>query len=214
MAFFDEIAKGSGQIITFTSVATGQSVGFPAFITQFSDSYTVGWGGSTSFGRVDPIKNYQSTSRRINLGFDVLAKSEETAKQNFANFSKLIQMLYPVYSDPVGSNTKSRTIKAAPLMRIKYANYLRSEVSSSGLLGCIGGFNFNPKFQSGHIIDSATGDMIPLVYDISFTFEPLHETPLGSSEMGEFLTAKFPYNQDANVVIEERQPAGSPTDTE
>ena len=112
MAFFDEIAKGSGQIITFTSVATGQSVSFPAFITQFSDSYTVGWGGSTSFGRVDPIKNYQSTSRRINLGFDVLAKSEETAKQNFANFSKLIQMLYPVYSDPVGSNTKSRTIKA------------------------------------------------------------------------------------------------------
>lgn len=212
MAFFDEIAKGSGQVITFTSVATGQSVSFPAFITQFSDSYSVGWGGSTSFGRVDPIKNYQSTSRRINLGFDVLAKDEETAKQNFADFSKLIQMLYPVYSDPVGPNTKSRTIRAAPLMRVKYANYLRSEVSPAGLLGCIGGFNFNPKFQSGHIIEEGTGDMIPLVYDISFTFEPLHEAPLGSSEMGEFLTGKFPYNQDANIVVEERQSAGDPTE--
>ncbi len=209
MAFFDEIAKRQGQIITFTSVATGKSVSFPAFITQFSDNYSVSWGGGTSFGRVDPIKNYQSTSRRVNLGFDVLGKDAATAKLNFSNFSKLVQMLYPVYSDPVGPNTKSRTIRAAPLMRIKYANYLRSETSPHGLLGCIGGFNFAPKFQSGHLIDESTGEMLPLVYDISFVFEPLHEAPLGSDEVGEFLSGKFPYNQDSTPG-QQRVPAGDP----
>ena len=42
MPFFDEIARRSGQIITFTSIATGDEVSFPAFITQFSDSFNVG----------------------------------------------------------------------------------------------------------------------------------------------------------------------------
>ena len=41
MPFFDEIAKKAGQIITFTSVATGDEVSFPAFITQVNDRYNV-----------------------------------------------------------------------------------------------------------------------------------------------------------------------------
>jgi len=209
MAFFDEIAKQANQIITFTSVATGQQVSFPAFVTQFSDSYNVAWGGSTPFGRVDPIKNYQSTSRRITAAFDILAKDEDTAKQNFFNFSKLVQMLYPVYSDPVGPNNKSRTIRAAPMMRIKYVNYIRSETSEHGLLGCCGGFSFDPKFEAGHIL-AEDGELIPLVYGISFVFEPLHETPIGSTEQGQFLSGKFPYNQ-GTAIDPGRQPAGDPT---
>ncbi len=210
MANFDDIAKKAGQIITFTSVATGQSVTFPAFITGFSDGYTVSWSSSTSFGRVDPIKNYQSTGRRINASFDVLGKDRATALENFSNFSKLIQMLYPVYSDPIGMDNKSRTIRAAPLMRIKYANYLRSETSPFGLLGCIGGFTFQPKFESGHILEEDTNDMVPLVYQVSFVFEPLHEAPLGSNEAGQFLSGKFPYNK-TQIVPGARQPAGDPT---
>ena len=65
MAYFDEIVKNSDQIITFTSAVTGKEVSFPAFITNFSDDYSVAWSGETLFGRVDPIKNYQSTSREI-----------------------------------------------------------------------------------------------------------------------------------------------------
>lgn len=210
MAFFDEIAKKSGQMITFMNVATGQSVSFPAFVKNFSDSYSVQWGGSTSFGRVDPVKNYQSTGRRISASFDILGKDEETARKNFSDFSTLVKMLYPVYSDPIGMDNKSRTIRAAPLLRIKYANYMRSETSPFGLLGCIQGFDFNPQFESGHILEQDTGEMIPLVYSITFTFEPLHESPLGSNEAGQFLSPKFPYNRPG-IDPSARQPAGSPT---
>ncbi len=210
MANFDDIARKSGQVITFTSVATGQSVSFPAFITSFNDGYTVQWSSTMSFGRVDPIKNYQSTGRRINAAFDILGKDRPTAVENFANFSKLVQMLYPVYSDPIGMDVKSRTIRAAPLMRIKYANYIRSETSAFGLLGCIGGFTFQPKFESGHFLEEETNDMIPLVYSVNFVFEPLHEAPLGSNEAGQFLSGRFPYNR-TEIVPGARQPAGNPT---
>ncbi len=208
MAYFDEIVKNSDQIITFTSAVTGKEVSFPAFITNFSDDYSVAWSGETLFGRVDPIKNYQSTSRRISAAFDIVGKDEETALQNFFNFSTMIQMLYPVYSDPVGSNIKSRTIRAAPLIRVRYSNYIRSDSHPRGLLGCIGGFNFSPKFDSGHIITESK-EMVPLVYNMSFVFEPLHEVPLGFNQAGQFLTGKFPYNQ-GEPVTDEAQPATEP----
>ena len=209
MAYFDEIAVQSNQIITFTSAVTGKVVSFPAFITNFSDDYSVAWSGETHFGRVDPIKNYQSTSRRISAAFDVLAKDKNTALKNFFNFSTLVQMLYPVYSDPVGSNVKSRTIRAAPLMRIKYSNYIRSESNPHGLLGCIGGFNFSPKFDAGHIL-TEDKEMVPLLYNLSFVFEPLHEVPLGYNQSGQFLSGKFPYNQ-GTPAPDDRQPASDPT---
>ena len=132
MAFFDEIAEKSGQIITFTSVSTGEEVSFPAFMTAFSDDYSVGWSGETTFGRTDPIKHYTSTTRNIQAAFDILARNRQIAIENFQNYARLIKMLYPVYSDPIGEKNNSRTIKAAPLIRIKYANYIRSAKSQNG----------------------------------------------------------------------------------
>lgn len=218
MAYFDEIAKKSGQIISFVSVTTGSEVKFPAFITQFSDDFTVSWGGSNVFGRIDPIKNYQSTGRRINCSFDILGRNVDIALENFQNYSKLIQMLYPVYSDPVGTNSKSRTIIAAPLLRVKYANYMSSPRSDKGLLGCIQGLTFQPKFDSGHFF-ADSGEMIPLVYAMTFVFEPLHEEPLGHDPNGMFLDRTFPYNindeLNEEVSIEgARQPASDPMDGE
>jgi len=195
MPFFDEIAKKAGQMITFTSVATGDEVSFPAFITGFSDDYNVGWSGETTFGRTDPIKHYTSTSRRINASFDILGRNREIAIENFKKYGRLIQMLYPVYSDPIGNENNSRTIKAAPLMRIKYANYIRSPANQNGLLGCIQGFNFSPDFAAGHFLNDAN-EMIPIKYSCSIVFEPLHEKPIGSNMSGDFLDESFPYNQE------------------
>jgi hypothetical protein len=211
MPFFDEIARGSNQLIHFTSVATGAAVAFPAFITQFSDNYSVSWGGTSVFGRMDPIKNYQSTGRRINCAFDILGKDKETAIENFVNYSKLIKMMYPVYSSPVGPHNKSRTIKAAPLLRIKYANYLRSEISEHGVLGCIQGVTFQPKFETGHFLTDSGATLIPISYSMTFTFEPLHETPLGFDESGQFLSENFPYNQES-ANTRKRKPGGTSMD--
>ena len=190
---FSAAAKAIKQTIKFISVSSGNQVEFPAFVTRFSDDYTVHWGGSTSFGRTDPVKNYQSTGRRINTSFDILGEKKEQAKENLKNFSQLIHMLYPVYSNPIGTIAKAITIKGTPLVRIKYANYIQS-TSGGALLGCISGFSFNPKFEAGHFIEA--GNMIPVSYSLNFVFEPLHEETLGHDASGAPLKGlqNFPYN--------------------
>lgn len=205
MAFFDEIAKSVGQMIRFTSIANGDQVEFPAFVTSFSDEYGVSWGDEQIFGRIDPIKQYQSTTRRINTSFDILGKDRETAIQNFENYTRLIRMLYPVYSSPIGKENNSRVIKAGPLMRIRYSNYIRSTTSEDGLLGCIQGLTFNPQFDSGHFMNGS-GDLIPIRYTMGFTFVPLHEKQLGSDIKGRFLDNTFPYNVSARTTSNQEIP--------
>ena len=197
MTYFDDIAREKNQMIRFTSMATGISVEFPAFITAFSDGYSIGWGGSTNFGRTDPIKHYQSTSRKISATFDIVSKNRQAAIDNFHQYTQLIRMTYPSYGPEIGGSNKVRTIKAAPLFRIRYANYISSPTDENGLLGCFQGVNFAPKFEAGHFI-SSEGDLLPMIYTLSFSFEPLHEAPLGfdvdsSSWLG---GDEFPYKQN------------------
>ena len=57
--------------------------------------------------------------------------------------------------------------------------------------------------------------MIPLVYSITFVFEPLHEEPLGHDPNGFFLDRTFPYNVNPEQEIEitnvqRSQPATDP----
>ncbi len=193
MSFFHEITEKDPNIgkIFFKSVTTGNIVSFPAFITTFNDNYTIGFGGETVFGRNDPVKHYQSTSRQIQCALDILAVDEEQAVENFTNYTTLIQMCYPVYSNPIGSSNNARTIKAPPIWRIKYANYI-SQPDGRGLLGTISGISFTPKFETGHFINN--GRLLPVVYNLNFNFQPLHEETLGYTEQGNFLQKKFPYN--------------------
>lgn len=190
---WEEITRRYGDAgrIYFRSAAIQKTIDFPAFITQFSDNYNVGWGGTQVFGRVDPVKNYQSTSRTISISFDILSESKEDAIKNFENFEILITMLYPVYSNEINFANKARTISAPPLWRIKYSNYIQSPTSDQGLLGCVQGITFQPKFESGHFVDK--GQLIPLSYSVSLQFQPLHESPIGYSSVGGMLNDSFPY---------------------
>ena len=104
-SFNDIVAKNSEVgMIKFTSVASGKEVKFPAFVTTFNDNFTVSFGGDTVFGRNDPVKHYQSTSRQIQASFDILGDSKARAKENFQKYSELIKMCYPVYSSQLGSS--------------------------------------------------------------------------------------------------------------
>jgi len=191
--WFHEIAKKNSEIgeIKFKSVATGQEIKFPAFLTSFSDNFTVGFGGETTFGRNDPVKHYQSTSRAIQVAFDILGVDAEQCVENFEKYSRLLQMCYPVYSSPIGNSNNARTIKAPPMWRVKYANYI-SAPSGAGLLSTMSSLSFNPQFEKGHFITS-DNKLVPVVYNMSVNLQPLHETPLGFTESGRFLSEGFPY---------------------
>ena len=61
--------------IRFEHIATGNSVEFFAWITNFSDVYTSNWNSTELYGRLDPMMTFKNTSRKITLEWDVVAAS-------------------------------------------------------------------------------------------------------------------------------------------
>jgi len=194
---FKDIAKSKNQMIKFIHVATSTTVEFPAFLTEYADNFSVSWGNEQIFGRNDPIKPYQSTSRQLQVGFDVLSHDMENAKENLQKYSILTKMLYPVYTPALNNNPDSlgRTIKAPPLIRIKFVNMIQSADGGGSLLGCIEGFGYSPNQVAGFFVER-DGSLFPKHFNLSFRFTPQHESPLGwDSEAASFLTDSFPYSQ-------------------
>ena len=192
---FHDIAENMNQVLRITSVTTGHSVKFPAFIDSFSDSFDVQWGSEQSFGRVDPVMPYRSTTRQISLGITVLAPDKSKGIENLQQYSKLIQMLYPSYSQPLNAaGTAGRTITAPPILKVKLMNYIQSADGTDGLLGGIRGLKFDPDFKVGHFVRK-DGTLIPKKFTINFTFMPQHASELGFNDNGEFMTSTFPYGE-------------------
>ena len=105
--------------LVFNSVVSSIKVKFPAFLTDFLQTFDPTWNTEDVFGRMDPIATYQGTKRTISLGFDVIAGELKGAQGNLANCSKLVKMVYPVYSKRGGN----RIIKP-PLVRLRFANLI------------------------------------------------------------------------------------------
>lgn len=211
MAFrFHDIAKSLEQMLKITSVPTGHSVEFPAFIDSFSDNFTVSWGSEESFGRVDPVIPYRSTTRQISVGISVLAPDKGTAINNLTNYSKLIQMLYPSYSAPLNEGgAEGRTISAPPIMKVRLMNYIQSADGTDGLIGAIRGLKFDPDFNMGHFIEM-NGNLIPKKFTISFTFMPQHTTTLGFGPDSQPLAPSFPYGRSTTVQTDSSSDPNNP----
>jgi hypothetical protein len=204
---FGDLAKSKNQSIIFVHVATGKTVAFPAFLTQYSDQYSVQWGNEQIYGRNDPIKPYQSTTRNMQVAFDVLSPDLNSAKDNLAKMALLTRMLYPVYTAPMNgaSTSLGRTIKAPPIMRIKFVNMIQSADGNGSLLGCVEGFTYEPNKEPGYFIER-DGSIFPKHFNISFRFTPQHESPLGwGAEDKEFLTDQFPYSAQRTPSAENSQ---------
>ena len=54
-------ATAKGHVLHFYSVATGATVHFKAFLTEFKDRYESQWNDEETFGRMDPISTLETT---------------------------------------------------------------------------------------------------------------------------------------------------------
>jgi hypothetical protein len=175
-------ADNTNAILKIKSVTVAESeVKFPAFLTDFSQTFDATWNSEEVFGRMDPIATYQGTKRTMSLGFDVPAGSLEGAKDNLTKCERLISMVYPVYNENNGNDILSKP----PLVRIKFANLI-SAGNTDGLLGWIGGLSWKPNLEMGMF--ASNQEFFPKVISISFSFNIFHEKTLsqGSSQMNKF----------------------------
>ena len=66
------------------------TIKFPAFLTDFSDSYKSQFSSEPVYGKMDPIATFKNTSRSITLNFDIPSVSAADAKENLSKISYLI----------------------------------------------------------------------------------------------------------------------------
>lgn len=153
------IIDGEYMPFYFHDLRTNEIISFHAFITQLSDDYTAGWESSDSFGRVDQVRVYKGTQRKINVGFMIVATSEEDFNDMWLKINKLVTLVYPQYtqgrllSDAEGNNQFiqpfSQMIGASPLIRLRLGELLRSNYSRFALARLFGAdsnvMKFGPK---------------------------------------------------------------------
>lgn len=155
--------------ISFLHIATGNAVALPGWITSFSDNLASTWNEETVYGRMDPLVTFQRTQRTISTSFDVIASNKAAAMANSDLVDLLMDLLYPVYNG--AGYEHSNTLKAAPLMKVKWANLITTS-SGDGLVGYIDGFAYQPDFASGFFLEG--GNMFPQLLRLNFNLKVIH----------------------------------------
>jgi hypothetical protein len=122
-SYIDTYETNSGATIKIDPVRSQiGGVTFKAFITSFSDNITSNWNEEQVYGRQDPIGTFQSTTRKISLGFDVPAATIAEAKSELGSDQPSVkQFMYPSYSSNTNHNTTTNALSLAksPLVSIK-----------------------------------------------------------------------------------------------
>ena len=196
--YIKHYATGKQYLFHFYSVVSGDTVAFPALLTQLDDKFSPTWNSQKVFGRQDPVLTFQGTERTMDVAFDVPSVSKSQAKTNLIALNKLINFLYPGFSRSGFANT----ISASPLFRIKFANLIYDQSKGvpgdspeSGLVCGINNFSHSFKFDGSAGWVDEVGSAIPAFFSVSFSATILHTHDLGhiEGEGGYLPDTEFPY---------------------
>lgn len=128
-------------------VRTNEIVSFHAFLASLTDDYSANYDQSESFGRVEAIKIYKSTNRKISFSFYVAATNSSDFDAMWLKINKLTTMVYPQFSEGrTITNTDgykvyvpfSQTIQASPLVRVRIGDLITSNYSKFNLARLFG----------------------------------------------------------------------------
>jgi len=141
--------------IKVTHIPTARVVTFDGWVTNFQDSFSSEWNETSVYGRMDPLATFQRTGRKIQLAFDVVARSQDEAALNDSKINTLIQFLYPVYENE--NPSRDNIMTSAPLLKLKWANlaansgngYGTSVGANEGLVGYLAGLDYSPNMAAG-----------------------------------------------------------------
>jgi len=116
-------------------VRTNEIVSFHAFLASLSDGYTASYDTAEGVGRVEPIKIYKSTTRKVDFSFYIAATNEKDFDSMWLKVNKLTTLLYPQFTEgrtitDGSTNTIympfSQTIQASPLVRVRIGDLITS----------------------------------------------------------------------------------------
>jgi len=130
----------------FHDIRTNEIVSFHAFLASLNDEYAAAYESVEGFGRVEPIKIYKGTTRKISLSFFIAALDEFDFDHMWTKINKLTTLVYPQYTQGrILTSGKNQFVApfsqlpgASPLIRIRLGDLLRSNYSKFALARLFG----------------------------------------------------------------------------
>jgi len=225
-------------LIKITHIPTDEKVEFYSWLTGFTDAFSSTWAGTPVYGRMDDLLTFTKTSRVITIGFDVVAKDADEARQNQSRLNRLTQFLYPVYSEPHANfrrsserdrsegqerygRTSSQVLQAAPLLKMKFNSLAQNAPDGGELVGYLNGFTYAPELNAGQFFSNktTTRDIVYQLHKVQLTFNVLHTHLTGwvkttSDASTDGKPAKkysFGSAEDTNIEINYPRSGGDPS---
>lgn len=130
----------------FHDIRTNEIISFHAFLASLGDSYTAAYDSAEAIGRVEPIKTYKSTTRKIDVSFIVASLSYEDFDSMWIKLNKLTTLVYPQFSAgklSAGDSYNitipfSQQIIASPMIRLRIGDFIHSNYSRFNLARLFG----------------------------------------------------------------------------
>jgi hypothetical protein len=163
--YHEELLDAEYMPFYFHDLRTNEILSFHAFLSSISDSFSANYNSVDGFGRMDPIQIYKNTTRSISFTFTAVATSPDDHGQMWYSINKLINMIYPQWSEgDTISNAESsytqpfsQTIASSPLLRVRIGDVIHSNYSRFAL-GRIFGLDKTGAMLPG----SSPGDPVKL----------------------------------------------------
>lgn len=162
---------------------------FRAFFKNFMENIAPSWTQENFFGRVDPVGIYSNTSRTISVNFSVVAMSKEGFSSMWRKMNSFTKLLYPSYKDGA--------ISKAPVCRMRIGDVICDD-AGNGLTGYISSPVELNYTDSPWEIEQWTGfdpirelGQAPMMIQVGFTFQVIHEIAPRIDENYNFDTSKF-----------------------
>jgi len=154
----------------FHDVRTNEIISFHAFLESLQDSFAASVESTDGMGRVEPIKIYKGTQRKISVSFYVVALNEGEFPIMWEKINKLVTLVYPQYTKGRVLDYKSETgllndpsfkfiqpfsqmISASPLVRLRVGNVIRSNYTDEAMEDLFGAADpgmFQPNNEESH----------------------------------------------------------------
>ena len=136
----------------FHDVRTNEIISFQAFLTNLTEDFAPNYDNIDGYGRVDSVKMYRNTARRLSVAFYVAATNHDDFDAMWVKLNKLVTLVYPQWSngtllrDGDGNHfiqPFSQVPSASPLMRVRVGDLWTSNYSKFNLARIFGLGNDN-----------------------------------------------------------------------
>jgi len=145
----------------FQDLRTNEIISFHAFLNTLTDTINPNYSTFNGYGRLDPVRIYEGTTRSINVGFTVVATSKQDFNTMWYKINKFVTLLYPQWTkgtmvgQSLENNVTSKFIQpntqvlgASPLVRMRVGDIIKSNYS---------------KFNLARMFGIGDGDVSPIV---------------------------------------------------